>query len=195
MSGGSKGDSYKETPEQRELARIAKEQWQHYTKEYVPQEMRYMEMVDNMDTTGARQNLAGKISTATADHYKSANAQAVQEMSARGINPVSGQYQHGVGDTYQEIAQSSGESQQQAQIEFGNRKIGHTQNVVNIGQGQGTSAVSGLNQIAQQSQQTAINDAQNDFKERQATQNMVGTAAGLGVSYWANNQNKAGGQQ
>lgn len=190
MSGGG-GDSYKETPEQRELARIAKDQWQHYVENYVPQEKRYMELVDNMDTAGARENLAAKVSAGSADQYQAVNQQATQQMTARGINPASGQYQKGVGNAYADLSKATGEAQQQAQINFGNRKIGHTQNVVNIGQGQATNSISGINQIAQQSQAKNLNDAQMNFQRDQATQNMVGTGVGMGVSAWMNSAKTA----
>lgn len=180
---GGGGGEVSETPEEKELARIASEKWDRYQDVFVPLENQYMDEVDRMGTQGAMDEVTGQAASTT--------QQGVGEMP---VNPNEGAPMGGIGSA---LGSARAGAVSRAGTGLRGQEIAGKQGLVAMGQGQSAEAMQGLGDVATQAAQEAQGEAFRDFNRRNAWANLAGQAAGMGLSYGMGNSGSgiAGPQQ
>ncbi|MAT95386.1 MAG: hypothetical protein CME59_22675 [Halioglobus sp.] len=192
MCGGGSPE-IKETPEQKELARIAMERWRSYEEMYLPAEKMYFDYVDNMDSAGRQQFARGAASAGV----ESAFGEAVQADAARlatqgqGVDPSSGRFQTALQDRSVEKAAVRADVASRADQALQDAKIAGKQNIVAMGNNQAGQAVAGLTDVAQAAGQEARGEAIADLNSDLSNQAAAGMAVGAGYGAYQNLEDRA----
>jgi len=183
MGGGGGDNEVKETAYQKELAKVAADEWNRYQEVFVPIENQYIEKVHAMGEEPKYQQVAGDVGLNYQSNFQQARAATDKSMAAAGINPTSGKSATAQNELVQ--GQLTGENQaaSQGQHDTTRAYTGNMQNVVAAGRGQQTQAVNSLQDIAASSGAKARNEAYNKANEV----SIPGTALGVGASVAANN--------
>lgn len=190
MSG--KDDKVKETPEQRELAKIAAEKWNFSQETLAPLMQKYMDKTDSMKSDHALGYQAGRANE-EAQAIQGEQRQQVNEQARQaGLDPSSGRAQMTNAQLQAGQAESAGDYSARSQNEQLNQHVMGLQNITAIGQGQASQAQAGIGQLAQISAQEQRADSQNKFNRRSANMQLVGSLAGAGAGY-AKEQGMFGG--
>lgn len=185
MSGGGGGGGSQEvaeTQEQRALAQVAAERWNHYQKAFVPLENDLMRRVDERSAPAATDHAQGLTHTAYRGEADKAAGMVARGMAERGIDPSSGRMQAGVSEARTGMAGAEAQANTQAAVTAQDRHIAGLENIVAIGNNQAGTSVAGLSDIARVSAARAEQDAQIKFSERQSRNELIGSIAGAGTS-------------
>lgn len=151
-------------------AQINNEMWNYYQQNYKPVIDKYITNVTDQTTVDReKKQVAGKV-----------NADVMKQ--AKPVSPTSTianqKHMMNVADVNAE-AQVAGSSAAKA------RKLGQQQNIINIGRGQTTKAMAGLDEMASMSVDTALRAKEREMRTEAATENAVGStigaAAGIGA--------------
>lgn len=158
-----------ETLTQKTQAQINKKMWEYYQQNYKPLVEKYTAMVTDPSVTEAEgRKVSGKIN---ADIMKKASAASPDNAVLNTKNMLN------LADI-KSSADVAGQANERA------RKLGQQMNIVNIGRGQATSAMDGIDEMARKSLETAIQDKefelQNDAYMKNTIGSAVGATAGLG---------------
>jgi len=172
MSGGGGGGStFTPTPGQREETKINAQLWNYYQQYYRPLIQKYSEKVISPETEAAeKRDVAGKI-----------NAEIMRNVTPgmASVNPVETEKR------LLGLAGAESKAQVAGQAGVRSRKIGETQNIINIGQGQEAQAQAGISALASQSIAAVEAEQERQMRESAAKQNMwgslIGTGAGIGM--------------
>lgn len=175
------GDKVKETPEERELAKIAGEKWGIWEEKVKPVQNWYMEEV-----------------RVTPDEYERAGREtsssfAAQEGQAYGLAtdamPV-GRFGGGLDASLTDIAVGGAEATAGGQVRTGNDMQSlHYQgleNIIAMGEGQAIDAQHGLSDVAGLRASEAVSDARIGQSNRFANQGLVGAGIGAGLAVYNN---------
>ena len=185
----SKGDNeIEETPEQVEAAAVAMEKWEHYNDTYVPVENEYMSRVDDMDSEWQHDMAAGNANKAYKPVFDDAAETVAENEMKAGADPSSGRFIGGLADVRETEGTATSAAKVEADQHQETRYAGGVRNIVNVGQGVSTDAQMGLQDVANRSASDAANEAISDFRTDQSNRQLVGMAAGAGLSYGLNNK-------
>lgn len=192
MCGG--GDpEVKETPEQKELARIAVERWEKYQQMYKPVEQQYFDHVDNLATPEASERAGGvaavNVESAFADAIQTDIAQMTTE--GTGVDPSSGKFQSAIADHTQRKGAARAENINRSMQAVDDAHIGGLQNIVAKGNNQAGEAIAGFGDVARRSSDEARSQAINDSNQSQSTAGAVGTLAGAGYGAYRNSSQES----
>ncbi len=183
MCGGSKG--VPETPEEIELAQIASERWEDYKQKFIPVENQAISDVtkefDNPSEFGA--NVAN---TSTQMAFSPVEASMARGLTTRGAGPGSGAFTGGIVGLNTDRAASSGLGQANAYGVQRTQNLQNMQSLINMGQGQAGSGLSGLGDAATLAQRNAFLDSRASAAARAALGQAAGAVAGGVGSYYAN---------
>ncbi|WP_454010306.1 hypothetical protein [Aeromonas sp. Marseille-Q7275] len=179
--GGS--NEIKETEAQKAAADVAMEQWGLYKNDLQKYEDIFMEKVDDLNSEGEFDKLAGTASLGAAKTFGDARKGQADAMAASGIDPTSGRYQETMAGLETDQALSQTDTANRAQSSQQDRHVAGLKDVVSIGAGQKAESLAGMGDVATTSLRKSVNDAQISFQNRQATAGMVGTVLGAGASY------------
>lgn len=179
--GGS--NEIKETEAQKAAAGVAMEQWQLYKNDLQQYEDIFMEKVDDLNSEGEFDKLAGTASLGATTTFGEARKGQADAMAAGGIDPTSGRYQETMAGLETDQALSQTDTANRAQSSQQDRHVAGLKDVVSIGAGQKAESLAGMGDVATTSLRKSVNDAQISFQNRQATAGMVGTVLGAGASY------------
>ena len=179
--GGS--NEIQETEAQKAAASVAMEQWDLYKNDLQKYEDIFMEKVDDLNSEGEFDKLAGTASLGAAKTFGDARKGQADAMAASGIDPTSGRYQETMAGLETDQALSQTDTANRAQSSQQDRHVAGLKDVVSIGAGQKAESLAGMGDVATTSLRKSVNDAQISFQNRQATAGMVGTVLGAGTAY------------
>jgi hypothetical protein len=178
MYGGGGSNEVKETPEEKELAKIAGERWERYQDVFVPLENQYMAEVDDMGTQQAMDEVTGQAVT-----------NVMQGAEVPAVDPNRGQ--PGIGAA---LGRARAGAATKAATGLRGQHLQGMQGIVQMGQGQSASAMQGLGDVASQAASEAQGEAFRDFNRRQSWLNLGGQVAGAGMAYGMNGGGQSQGQ-
>ena len=179
--GGS--NEIQETEAQKAAASVAMEQWDLYKNDLQKYEDIFMEKVDDLNSEGEFDKLAGTAALGTAKTFGEARAGLADSMAASGADPTSGRYQEAMEGLATDQALSQTDTTNRAQSSQQDKHVAGLKDVVSIGAGQKAESLAGMGDVATTSLRKSVNDAQISFQNRQATAGMVGTVLGAGTAY------------
>ena len=179
--GGS--NEIKETEAQKAAASVAMEQWDLYKNDLQKYEDIFMEKVDDLNSEGEFDKLAGTAALGTAKTFGEARAGLADSMAASGADPTSGRYQEAMEGLATDQALSQTDTANRAQSSQQDKYVAGLKDVVSIGAGQKAESMAGMGDVATTSLRKATSDAQSSFQSQQATAGLVGTLAGAGTAY------------
>lgn len=184
MGGGD--NKIEETPEQKALAEVAMSRWQDYQTLFRPYEDKFMRRVDNLNTEQKFSQAGNMASAAVGGEFSNAINQSAMRLGAAGINPQSGLFQQELIKLEQQKARVKADTVNQAQVAQQDRYTSGLENIVAMGQGQATSAMSGMGDIASNANRYASNEAQNQYRNNMDNQQAIGGVIGAGTRYGLN---------
>ena len=179
--GGS--NEIQETEAQKAAAGVAMEQWDLYKNDLQQYEDIFIEKVDDLNSEGEFDKLAGTAALGTAKTFGEARAGLADSMAASGADPTSGRYQEAMEGLATDQALSQTDTANRAQSSQQDRHVAGLKDVVSIGAGQKAESLAGMGDVATTSLRKATSDAQSSFQSQQATAGLVGTLAGAGTAY------------
>ena len=179
--GGS--NEIKETKAQKAAASVAMEQWDLYKNDLQQYEDIFMEKVDDLNSEGEFDKLAGTAALGTAQSFGEARAGLADSMAASGVDPTSGRYQEAMEGLATDQALSQTDTTNRAQSSQQDKHVAGLKDVVSIGAGQKAESLAGMGDVATTSLRKATSDAEASFNEHSALTNGLGTAAGLYAAY------------
>ena len=183
--GGS--NEIQETEAQKAAASVAMEQWGLYKNDLQKYEDIFIEKVDDLNSEGEFDKLAGTASLGAAKTFGDARKGQADAMAASGTDPTSGRYQEAMEGLETDQALSQTDTANRVQSSQQDRHVAGLKDVVSIGAGQKAESLAGMGDVATTSLRKSVNDAQISFQNRQATAGMVGTVLGAGASYGLSN--------
>ncbi len=179
--GGS--NEIQETEAQKAAAGVAMEQWDLYKNDLQQYEDLFMEKVDDLNSEGEFDKLAGTAALGTAKTFGEARAGLADSMAASGADPTSGRYQEAMEGLATDQALSQTDTANRAQSSQQDKYVAGLKDVVSIGAGQKAESLAGFGDVATTSLHKATSDAQSSYQSQQATAGLVGTLAGAGTAY------------
>lgn len=177
MSGGD--PEVKETPEEKELAGIAMEEWNAFQEDFVPLENQFISAVQMSpdDVEYVRGEAVG-----TAGTEIDRGGEKVEERAlAQGMQPGSGRFKATLGDIAAARANAAGRADVNASLTADRLHQQGLSTALAVGRGQQSQAQLGLRQAASEAGQDAIIGAQNDQLRSESTAQAIGTAVGMGA--------------
>ena len=179
--GGS--NEIQETEAQKAAASVAMEQWDLYKNDLQKYEDIFIEKVDDLNSEGEFDKLAGTAALGTAKTFGEARAGLADSMAASGADPTSGRYQEAMEGLATDQALSQTDTANRAQSSQQDKYVAGLKDVVSIGAGQKAESLAGIGDVATTSLRKATSDAQSSYQSQQATAGLVGTLAGAGTAY------------
>ena len=190
MAGGGSGE-VKETTAEKAAAGVANEQWSLYKNELSQYEDIFMDKVDDLNNESEYDKLAGTAALGSAQAFGEARQGLADNLAAGGVDPTSGKYQSAMDSLETNQALSQTDNTNRAQSSQQDKYVAGLKDVVSIGAGEKAEALAGYNSIANNSLSKAVNDAQVSQSNSAAMSGAVGTAAGMGLSYYMNTPSSA----
>lgn len=184
--GGGDAPEIEETEMQKELALIAAEKWD-MSKEFIqPLEDQMIADVSRGITDAQRGTVSGAVGSSHQTQFGRAQTDASKQLSASGVDPTSGKAASTLSDL--SIAAGSSRAAGEAEGEAGlqAKQMQEEMNLINVGAGEASGAQQGMMDVTGRASEKAAHEAQTSFQESQSTQQLVGTLAGLGASYYGN---------
>lgn len=179
---GGGGGEVKETAEEREIARIATEQWNDYQTRFIPVENAYMDKarITDEDTDF----LQGEAAKAVQGEYSKAEQRLMTQFGLSGAAPGSGKFGAGMAALDAGRGAQLGLSVAQTGEQAKDLHAEGLQSMIAMGRGQAHNAQLGLGQNAALAAGNAINNAANRQYGRAATGQALGTAAGMAARHY-----------
>ena len=183
MSGGG-GNDVKQSPEERELGRIAIERWNDYQNRFVPVENEYIQSVQKTDSDFSEAR--GQTASAVQQAFAPAEIDLSNNLFAQGITPDSGKGISAVQALGRDRGLSMGTGLNETDVAVDNQHLQGLQNVVQMGQGQAADSLAGMGQVAADATRDSIDRANRSYQNRQAGLHLAGTVAGAGTQAYMN---------
>lgn len=183
MCGGGGGNEPKEMESKLALAEQAANALQRYGSTFVPLENAYIQDTLNQFGQPAYDRSMAAATTQTAGIYEGGLRDLNRGAFNRGFDPMSGAFQ-GESNALRS-AQARGMGLAGADAGLGNTDAAYQglANVIKMGQGLQTEAVSGNIERLQSSVDRAGSQAERDFARSSSIQNIAGNAFGMGARY------------
>lgn len=179
MGGG--GGDIKETPEQKELARIAAEQYRYFENELMPVRDVYIGEMKAGNDASKYERLSGLINTDTAAVMDREIDGGVKQLAANNIDPTSGKFQATVGNMAKEAGAITADTVNRGQVAQQDAYLSGLSNVIAMGEKKATQATAGLSDVAAQSYDHALQSKQNSLQKRGDVTTGLGMVAGAGL--------------
>ncbi len=173
MGGGGGSNEVPETSHEKELARIATEQWARYESEFKPLENEWISKI-TADPTSTKESVQAKVAGDIGNRYNEAQAERDEQALAHGVNVNSGTFKQGLSR-----GEDVGKGLSRANLGVTAHKTGELMNAINIGRGQAADAQGSLTDVATQATRDTIRDKTADFQRGQDTEAAIGTGAGM----------------
>jgi len=183
MCGGGGGSDPKELESKKALAQQAAVSLRRYGETFVPLENAFIgDQLRKFGETGY-EDAIGRATTQTAGIYEEGLRDLDRGAFQRGYDPTSGAYQAESGALRAAQARGMGLAGAGAGIDQTDSAYQGIANVVNMGQGLQTSAMSGNIDRLQTGLDRAGAQAERDFARSSSIQQIAGTGAGMASSY------------
>jgi hypothetical protein len=178
--GGGGGTKYtpKEHPEERELAKIAKEQWEDYKTRYIPIENEWMNTVSGLNSEAVHNSVAGQASA----EFMQAHPDRVRQAQA-GMGAGQASRRSNMTEAVNTSANNLSQIKNKANLGITDRYVRGMESIIGIGQGQETSGLQGMTDVAEQAVQGRIENSKNRFKRDQGTLDGFGSLAGGSTAF------------
>ena len=173
MSGGGGDNEVKETSQEKELARIATEQWARYEETFKPLENEWINDITS-DSTNDKATVRGDVAGQIGSQYDAAQQGADSENLEMGINVSSGAFK----DSHSR-GEDIGKSLTRANTAVDASKTGQLMGAINVGRGQAADAQASMTDIAEGSVRDTIGDSKLEVQSRQDTGSAISTTAGM----------------
>ena len=170
--GGGGSNKVKETAHEKELARIATEQWARYETTFKPLEDEWIAGI-TADTSNDKANIGGMVAGKIGQKYDEAQAMSDKSDLASGMNVNSGTFKRGLSRS-----EDTGKALTRANIGVDTRQVGEISNAISVGRGQAAQAQDSLTDVANQATSEAMKDSANKYLNRTETGAAIGTVAG-----------------
>ena len=174
-----------ESPWDQMMAQIGQERWNHYKKNIVPIENRYIENVKWMGTPEAADQTAGLAVSGVRSQADPLIQNAQEQMAVSGLNPNSGAYKMKVADMNNRVAAGVADADITARTGQKNEYLKGLEGVVAMGNNQAGESIANMSDVAGMARDRAITNADMNAKESMALGSGIGTAAGLGLGTYA----------
>lgn len=171
--GGGGSNKVKETAHEKELARIATEQWHRYETTFKPLEDEWIASITG-DTGNDKANIAGTVAGNIGTQYDEAQAQSDRADLADGMNVGSGTFKRGMSR-----AEDTGKALSRANVGVDAHQTGQIANAINVGRGQAAEAQGSMADVARGAVSDTIKSSTNKYLRQQDTNAAIGTTAGM----------------
>tara|TARA_Y100000289_G_scaffold65606_1_gene79574 strand:- start:622 stop:1194 length:573 start_codon:yes stop_codon:yes gene_type:complete len=182
MGGGDNNDP-KENESRLALAEQAAIQHNRYQDIFVPLENMFIADARSQFDEQNYNNAMGRAATQTSAIYERGLDDLQRAAFNRGLDPTSGAYQEDSAALRAAQARGIGLAAADAGISNTDRGYQMLSNVVQMGQGLQSEAMSGQIDVAQQGVDRARRQAERDFMRSSSLQGMAGTATGMAAGY------------
>lgn len=191
MGGGGSAD-IEETPEQRELARIAAEQYDYFERELMPVRDVFIDEMRAGNDAVKYDRLSDIVTTDTAALLDREIGGGVQQLAAANVDPSSGRFQSTVGNMAKEAGGINADTVNRAQVAQQEAYLSGLSNVVAMGEKKATQATAGLTDVAAASYDHARQSKINSLDKRSNVQTGLGMVAGAGFDMATADENGGG---
>lgn len=183
MSG--KGESVKETPQQRAMVELALQRVQDYKQRWLPVQKNLAQSVADMGASGSAQRRAaqGLASTDTAARFAGAADKLEAGLASRG-GLGSSQSKLAITGLGEDRAASTGLGLTQAEQQIDDAYTAGLGSIMALGQGQKADAIRGVADTAGMSGRRAAADANASLQNRMGNAALVGQVAGAGLAMY-----------
>lgn len=188
MNSGTTNE-VKETEYEKELAKVMGEEWDYYKTNIVPIENQVIAEATDSNKNEVYNEISKNTNLATTVNNSKSLADVETSLQASGIDPSSGKYTETTQKLSDLNAVDSAKAQTTSEIQGQNRYIDKLSNVVSMGQGEATGAVSSLNDLASDSQRQAANQMAINQQEANNINGAIGAIGGAVVSNNLNTSN------
>lgn len=179
---GKGAQKVKETKEQKQYAKVAAEQWNRYQDAFVDVENEYIRQAHEMGDEQNYDKITGAVNTTSNSATSTALNHVQKGLSSRGINPNTGKATSITSDIVTDGSNKESQTAAQGNHNVTQRHVGSLQNVVAMGQGQKTTSIAGLQDIASASGLAARSNAMTKASEA----SIPAAAAGIAAAYYGN---------
>lgn len=181
MGGGGGGPD--ELESKKALAQQAANALQRYGQTFVPLENMYISDTMGMFDYNASENAMASASTQTSGMYEQGLGDMRSAQFNTGLDPTSGRLRKESGALREAQARGMGLAGAGAGLSYTDAAYQGLGNVINMGQGLATQAMSGNVDRLQYGLDKAGAQAKSDFAKSSSMQGAFGTAAGMGANY------------
>lgn len=178
------GNEQKETEYEKAFAEVAQKKWKLYNEEYRPFVDKFISGVDEMQSPGNKQFVAGAASSATSAAFDESAKATERGLQKAGINPNSGAYKTTTSSLRDVQGKAAGENTTRALNELGDQHVKGLQNASAIGRGESASAQAGLSDIANLSAQKAREESIANFQDGQNLKRAASTGLGIAAGMY-----------
>jgi len=175
MSTGGGDNEIKETSQEKELARIATEQWDRYETTFRPLEDRWIADITN-STLPDKADVGGVVAGKIGSQYDAAQADIDRKQLARGTNVDSGTFKRGLSR-----AEDTGKALSRANVGVDANQTAQIFNAIKVGRGQSADAQRSMSDVASKALSDTIKDSRNAYIRDQETGAAISTVAGAGT--------------
>lgn len=179
--GGGGDNRIEETEEQRELNRIALEQWNDYQLNMIPLENEYIKDVFNLRSPEMMEKARAFTMSSMSPEFQKADADAAAILNERGFDPSSQGYIDRSKSLSEAQARGVAGGLTRTNMEQNDRAYRGLENVIKMGSGQQGEALTGLTQIADLSGAYARESAQKGFNKATGRKKLAGSVVGMGA--------------
>ncbi|MFN2124065.1 MAG: hypothetical protein ACK2UP_11245 [Candidatus Promineifilaceae bacterium] len=184
--GGGGTPQVKETPQERELANLGRQQQAQYERDYPQVEQMYFDYTDKMKSPEMQKSVADNTQAGVNSSFSNARRSSERSLSASGYNPNEGAFKTAIGGVARDQAVSGGDSVNRTQQSLQDSYLLGQNNIVAAGQGQEAKAIAGYSSLADAAHQKAANDAAISFDNHQSRVSTAATALGAGSNAYYN---------
>lgn len=184
--GGGDAPEIEETEMQKELAKIASEKWDMSKKFIQPLEDQMIAEVSKGITAEQRESVSGSLASAHQAQFGGAQTETSKQLSASGVDPTSGKASSALSDLATSAGSSRAVGEAEGEMGLQAKQMQEEMNLINVGAGEASGAQQGMMDVTGRASQKAAEEAQMKFQETQGKQQLIGSLAGLGASYYGN---------
>lgn len=195
MSGGGDDNDPEDSPQTRHLAYVAAEKWNFAQRKLRPLQDLYMEQVGKINSDQNKQFVRGRANDGAQDALGAATGAISKRAAGAGLDLDSGRVSSSATDAAIAAAKGGGETSVRGEFELGNQEVTGMQNILNMGNGQETRALSGMKRMSQVASNDARQEAISEFNRRSANLQTLGTVGGAAVRYGMGSEWGNAGQQ
>ena len=190
--GGGGDNKIEETEEQRELQKIAAEQWNDYQINMIPLENEYIKDVFNLRSPEMMEKARAFTMSSMSPEYQQLDNEATAVLNERGFDPSSQGYIERSKSLSEAQARGIGGGLTRTNMEQQDRAYRGLENVMKMGSGQQGEALTGLTEIADLSGRYAQESAAKGFNKATGRRELAGSVAGMGFGSAMDNQGYGG---
>ena len=173
MGGGGGDTEVKETAYEKEIARIATEEWARAEEVFKPLEDKWIAGVV-ADPAAEKEKISGVVAGRVGTEYDEAQAELDKQRLASGMDVGSGTFKRSLSR-----GEDVGKAVSRGKIGVTAGKTGKLMSAINIGRGQATEAQASMSDIARQSTEDAMRSTRDKYIASRETGEMIGTGVGM----------------